>query len=151
MCEGRADIVGPALDSGMFAVFLDDSVYTPESASNESGLSTASSSGFSMISASVGELMAGVGKGGDREILREETWLSLILCTPKLFSSVRKKVIPPVLPAPPAVPFPCPPLVLLNRKPGDGDRDVMDDFGRAEGEDEDEKTSSRGRIYSAYE
>ena len=49
---------------------------------------------------------------------------------------------------------PCPPTPLLSRKLGEGDRDVIEDgldFGRVEEDDEDEKTSSNGRISRAYE
>src|SRR5579862_4368165 len=69
--------------------------------------------------------------------------LSLMLCTPKLFSSVRKKVIPLAW-DPPVVPRPCPePLI---RRPGDGDRDEVDDGRDLEALTADAKDSSRGRI-----
>ena len=72
-CEGIADIVGPALDSGALSFLFDESVYIVESASNDPGLSRSSSSGFSMISASVVEIPAGGGCwGGGRERLRDE-------------------------------------------------------------------------------
>jgi hypothetical protein len=86
-----------------------------------------------------------------------------MLCTPKLFSSVRKKVSPEGPPG--EAPVLLPPLLLLVgvvllRRPGDGERELSDegrDFGRdalaVAAEDDDEggeadaaKTSSKGRM-----
>jgi len=81
-----------------------------------------------------------------------------MLCTPKLFSSVKKNV------SPEGPPIGVTPLLLLLRDPGDGEREVSDDgrdLGRAPdvaavvvpgpeddggGEAEEAKTSSKGRM-----
>ena len=85
------------------------------------------SSGLSTIWASV------VAVAGDCELERD----SLMLCTPKLFSSVRKNVNPP--PGPPAT----------ERVPGEDDREVTEAgwaLGRVEDDGGGANMSSRGRI-----
>ena len=81
--------------------------------------------------------------GDDREGDEGERWLSLMLWTPKLFSSVRKKVSP----GPPAA-------AADVRVPGEGDRDWdelrTEDLGRVDEEAGGEANmSSTGRITEA--
>jgi hypothetical protein len=164
---GMAEMVlGPGAGSAVFVPFLSESrnmVVWASKAADPGCVPSPSSSSLSMISASrTGEVgdSSGGGEGTDgRPALLAEAprWLSVMLCTPKLFSSVRKKVSP-------EGPAGAAPLLLLLlavavlvRTPGDGEREASDegrDFGRdVAAADEDEggeaeaaKTSSKGRM-----
>lgn len=159
---GMAEMVlGPGAPSAVFVPFLSESrnmVVWASKAADPGCLPSPSSSALSSRTGEVGDLSGGgEGTEGRPALLAEAPrWLSVMLCTPKLFSSVRKKVSPE---GPPGAPL----LLLLLavavavRRPGDGEREASDegrDFGRdGAAADEDEggeaeaaKTSSKGRM-----